>query len=516
MTPSIRRTVSLLASLSALSATSAADAQPVSLNSEGIGQVLIYPYYTTRAGWTTLLSIVNNDSANGKAVKVRFLEGKNGASVASFNLFLAPDDIWTGAVVPGSSEAKGAQLVSNDDSCTFPSFRPLQTLIATPPPSIEFSNQTYLADGDSPALRTIDRTREGYVEVIEMASIPYSQAAPSPLMQQIFVYNRNGHELAPCSSLNDTDLSKYSEQILPPSGGLSGAATLFNVVGGASAEFTPTALTGFWLTSSVVSIPPTMTASTSQLPNLSSGGNTTAQYIYDGKTHISKFNRSVDAVSATLMATELLGEHAYTADGVIGTTWLVTSPTKRFYTQVTPSAPFARAWDGTNGTACEDISFVSADRNAFIDTRVPDSGTRPPEPLKGFCFVSGTLSFGGVNQDGGELLFGSLNTIRAGEFNAGRPGTQNGGNVVMFAGKEGGKTRLKPSSSLAALTSASGSVTSVDVATGQLTTVFGSHTLYGHPMIGVAVTQSSFKTGNPQQNYASGFRLQSIRRITTP
>ena len=109
MTLAIRRAVFLLTTL--LGASSAAHAQPVSLSAEGIGQVLIYPYYTVRNGWTTLLSIVNNDSVNGKAVKVRFLEGKNGASVASFNLFMAPDDIWTGAVVPDSSDTKGARLI---------------------------------------------------------------------------------------------------------------------------------------------------------------------------------------------------------------------------------------------------------------------------------------------------------------------------------------------------------------------------------------------------------------------
>ena len=123
MTPTTRRAALLLASSLGVGAASAADAQPVSLNPEGIGQVLIYPYYTTRAGWTTLLSIVNNDAANGKAIKLRFLEGKNGAPVASLNVFLAADDVWTGAVVAGSSEDQPAMLVSNDGSCTWPNLR---------------------------------------------------------------------------------------------------------------------------------------------------------------------------------------------------------------------------------------------------------------------------------------------------------------------------------------------------------------------------------------------------------
>ena len=510
MTLAIRRAVFLLTTL--LGASSAAHAQPVSLSAEGIGQVLIYPYYTVRNGWTTLLSIVNNDSVNGKAVKVRFLEGKNGASVASFNLFLAPDDIWTGAVVPGSSDTKGARLISNDDSCTTPSFRSLQTLIAAPPPSIEFSNQTYVADGDLPALQTIDRTREGYIEVIEMASIPLDRDAPSALQRQIYSLATGSYRRAPCDAVNDVDLPLYMTQISPPSGGLSGAATLVNVVGGASTEYTPVALNGFWLTlpTTTTTLAPQLTASQSLLPNLSSGANTTSQYVHDGKTYVSRFTRSIDAVSATLMSLELLGEHAYTKDGIIGTTWIVSMPTKKFYTQSAATLPFSRAWDRNVGVACDAVIFRSFDRNAVIPVTSDDFGTRPPAPpAPTLCYSTVAVSFGGVTARGTELLFGSANAL---PFN----GAQNLGSDVPSSGKEGGKTRLIPIFSAASLVSAGGSVTTVDAITGQLTTAFGPHTLYGLPMIGVAFTQSSFKLGNPQQNYASGFRLQSTRRITTP
>jgi len=95
-------------------------------------------------------------------------------------------------------------------------------------------------------------------------------------------------------------------------------------------------------------------------------------------------------------------------------------------------------------------------------------------------------------------------------------GNQNGGNYVDVPGKEGGKTRLRPSSPLARLIAASGSIAGVDAATGVVSVTTGPHTFYDLPMIGVALTQSSFRTGNPQQNYASGFRLQSTRRITSP
>jgi len=45
----------------------------VNLNPDGVGQVLLYPYYTVNDGNTTALSVVNTTDS-GKAVKVRFLD----------------------------------------------------------------------------------------------------------------------------------------------------------------------------------------------------------------------------------------------------------------------------------------------------------------------------------------------------------------------------------------------------------------------------------------------------------
>ena len=63
-----------LAGVSALGVTGAAEA--VNLNPDGLGQVLIYPYYTTRANsggnaYTSLLSVVNTTSS-AKAVMKTF------------------------------------------------------------------------------------------------------------------------------------------------------------------------------------------------------------------------------------------------------------------------------------------------------------------------------------------------------------------------------------------------------------------------------------------------------------
>ena len=72
-------------------------ANAVELNPDGLGQVLIYPYYTVNGNNVTLISVVNTTSS-AKVVKVRFLEGYNSQEVLDFNLFLSRFDVWTANV----------------------------------------------------------------------------------------------------------------------------------------------------------------------------------------------------------------------------------------------------------------------------------------------------------------------------------------------------------------------------------------------------------------------------------
>ena len=72
-------------------------AQAVNLATDGLGQSLIFPYYTTRAGWNTLFNITNT-SDQIVAVKVRFHEGYNSRDVFDFNVVLSPKDVWNGTV----------------------------------------------------------------------------------------------------------------------------------------------------------------------------------------------------------------------------------------------------------------------------------------------------------------------------------------------------------------------------------------------------------------------------------
>ena len=92
----------------------------VNINPDGLGEILVYPYYTVRDGQSTILSVVNT-TEQAKAVKVRFLEGRNSVEVLDFNLYLSMYDVWTGTVFDAEGDDAGlASLTTEDRSCTVP------------------------------------------------------------------------------------------------------------------------------------------------------------------------------------------------------------------------------------------------------------------------------------------------------------------------------------------------------------------------------------------------------------
>src|ERR1700741_2836970 len=100
----------------------AATADAVQVNPNGLGQGLIYPYYTVNSdaagnAYNSLLSVMNTDSS-AKAVKIRFLEGRRSQEVLDFNVFLSKFDVWTASITP--STTGGGMITTTDNSCTIP------------------------------------------------------------------------------------------------------------------------------------------------------------------------------------------------------------------------------------------------------------------------------------------------------------------------------------------------------------------------------------------------------------
>ncbi len=168
----------------------------------GIGHALLFPYFNTQNGNMTVLHVVNTDTVNGKAMKVRFRGALNSDDILDFQVFLSPGDVWTTAVSAGSDGV--AQIVTTDGSCTLPK---LSKGVA----------QSFVQDRLNSALNADDKgnnTREGYVEMFNMADI----VPGTPL----FTATKHVNGVAPCtdSTLNST-LTNFSST---GTGGTSEAA----------------------------------------------------------------------------------------------------------------------------------------------------------------------------------------------------------------------------------------------------------------------------------------------------
>jgi hypothetical protein len=162
-------------------------AQAVNLATDGLGQVLIFPYYTTRAGWNTLFNITNT-SDKVVAVKVRFHEAQNSREVFDFNVIMSPQDVWNGWVTNDPTDDMPV-FYTNDKTCTTPQLtdqgRRFEGVIEgfeyrqwggrlsyTDVVDANLGIFNYAADdGDNLGdPQNIQRMREGYVTVIMMGA----------------------------------------------------------------------------------------------------------------------------------------------------------------------------------------------------------------------------------------------------------------------------------------------------------------------------------------------------------
>ena len=146
-----------------------ATASSLELSDNGKGHMLTVPYYTAQDGNVTVLHVVNTDSVNGKALKVRFRGAANSDDVLDFTVFLSPSDVWTGYVSKGADGV--ATFTTADTSC----------LIANGidnggvrPAVIPFSLERVQANTNWKDDVLASQTREGYVEILNMADIPTS------------------------------------------------------------------------------------------------------------------------------------------------------------------------------------------------------------------------------------------------------------------------------------------------------------------------------------------------------
>lgn len=223
---------------------------------QAAGDILVVPYFSAQGSNATLLSIVNTDTQSGKAVKVRFRGAANSDDLFDFQVFLSPTDVFTANISKGADGR--AVLTTTDASCTKPA---ASVLNATP----------FLTTRLDPALSTdakANGTREGYIEIINMADIPPSRAArgDTTLLQTgttdvnpLFTAIKHVKSVAPCSGTAYTALDAAAALgggaatygLTPGTGKLMANWTIVNTVNAAAFGGEATALTGLTINRSI-------------------------------------------------------------------------------------------------------------------------------------------------------------------------------------------------------------------------------------------------------------------------
>jgi len=299
---------------------SAGSAHAVSLNPRGIGEVLLYPYYTVNKGQNTLVSVVNTGDV-GQVVRVRFNEAYNGRAVLGFDLFLSPHDVWTAAITQ-ASDAGGAILKSSDRSCTVPAI-----------PEAGFAFVTAGFDGSVPGEpgddgpHGITRTREGSIEIIAAGDI-----IPGSATDIAITHIQTGipGEGTPdgCDALTPTGIVA---DIVAPTNALIGAGSIVNVGEGTFFGYNADAISDFTDQALLNNLPAGDGPSLDDANTAFSNGARAQIVTTAGKSLDIDYESGIDAVSAVLTMDSI--DNEYVVDASIGaeTDWIITFPTKRFY-----------------------------------------------------------------------------------------------------------------------------------------------------------------------------------------
>jgi hypothetical protein len=294
-------------------------ANAVDLNPDGLGQVLIYPYYTVNKSQATLFSVVNTDPVNGKGVKVRFLEGYNSREVLDFNLYLSPNDVWTATVTQSGDESSAAQVNTTDQSCTDPSVLDNGPVLFR---AAAYDGSAGDPPGQDDGPQGVDRTREGYIELISMGDIdPSSDLAG-------LITHIDGVPPG-CSSISDP---VAQAGLVAPTGGLFGEADIVNVGEGTLFAYTADAIDGF-------SAVPLYSGGSNLAPTLQQANSAEATqgvaraYVFTngGQLVTADYAFGEDAVSAVYMSDAIYNTYIVSPQLGANTDWIVTFPTKRFY-----------------------------------------------------------------------------------------------------------------------------------------------------------------------------------------
>lgn len=378
-----------------------APAHAMNVSQNNVGQVLLFPYYTVKNGFDTVFTVTNTSDKTA-VFKVRFREALNSREVRDFNVILSPHDHWAGAVT--ATTAGGAMFRTYDKTCTSPR---LPGMVANADRAasgskgeVDFTSALYSSPYNDGAAQTIDRTQEGYFEVILMGVSDLDTATSTNTLE----YNAKHVGGVPrnCETVDNLflDVPTNFVHMTAPENVLKGHVTYINVASGKAIDAEPTAIEDFQTGGNIVASPG------SAVPDLRDGDVVSTINFLDNGAAVNAVvaSGSEDAVTNLLQAASVVNEYATGAGAA--TSWVITFPTKHHYTDAytstgtssgTASAPFSEWFStGTAGKSCDNIGMSLYNREEGTVVSVDNtqfSPYNPSSPTVSLCYEANVVDF---------------------------------------------------------------------------------------------------------------------------
>ncbi len=310
-------------SIFAIPATSSA----VEVASNNLGDVLLFPYFTTRNGYSTFLDIANT-SQQTLALKVNLRNATDGSSCARFIVTLSPRDVWIAAIETNAGSPR--LRVPGDKSCTFPS-------------TTANNNQIVALNGCT----------EGSIEIIQMG---HSIAGTENVLGTVASRAKNGLCDKIATSFNN-NLPSIRQEFIEPINALKGTYTLIKGNEGKAVGGTAVALADFYSPNLIdgkgtdgVSKSDLIFSATDNRPTLADVNPRESILTTDNapinapliaapiQTYIDRWTSGADAVSAALTAASIHNNWTSNPNFGAETDWIVNFPTKYLYPSIIPFA----------------------------------------------------------------------------------------------------------------------------------------------------------------------------------
>ncbi len=385
----------------------------------GVGHILTVPYFTTQGANATLLNLINTDTVNGKAVKLRFRGAANSDDIFDITIYLSPGDMWTANV---SAKGDLSALTTNDTSCTLPSIA-----------DIKAQGGLFKTGRVNPTNSNAE-TREGYIEILNTADIPEGNTLFTAIKHvsgkapcTASVMDLQANELVPNDTKHDPKVRGYSW----PTGGLTANWVIVNTADMASFSGEAVAVraeaaaaapaTGFVNGSgNLVWFPQTTDAPTFRTgqtvttftadPVLQGSTGLVANYdfpdlstpYFTGATSASQANN----LAAALATKSVVNEYLVGGDANFSTDWVFSSPTRRYAVGVNYAT---KSLDFNSGVA-EHYSSV----NTTLNSTTLQACVTPGGAMKGYSREEDTQSTFVISPDTALKLCGETSVLTFG------------------------------------------------------------------------------------------------------